>query len=361
LSSSAPAAARRGTFITLEGGEGAGKTTQARHIAERLRARGLAALITREPGGSPNAEILRNVLLSGKLKALGGTAEAIVFAAARIDHIDHTIAPALAAGTWVICDRFADSTRAYQGTAGGVDPGVLRLLESVTLNGLQPDLTLILDLPPDIGLARAAARRVPQMPLDRFESEAIGFHEALRQAYLAIAAAEPERCVIVNAARDEAVVAAAIWDAISSRLLSKEEPLPTGAPMQDLRTAPIALLTLVPQAIQPTETRAEIEETGEGQEQEQVQVQEPHMGAGAEDVQEIQEIPEISEFQATQEVHVAQETHEVEELHVIGATEEIQELTEMNAASESQEMPDPAATPDAPPATTEIAETPFIP
>ncbi len=190
--------------------------------------------MTREPGGSPGAEILRDVLLSGMIKDLGAKAEAIVFSAARIDHIDHTIAPALAAGTWVICDRFADSTRVYQGTFGGVDPDFLQRLERVTLDGLRPDLTLILDLPAELGLARAAARRAPQMDLDRFESEAIGFHEALRQAYLAIAAAEPERCVVVDATQDEAAVAKAIWDAITARLLAKEVETETSAAASDL-------------------------------------------------------------------------------------------------------------------------------
>lgn len=224
MSSSMPSSSRRGAFITLEGGEGAGKTTQARHIAEKLRAIGIPAMTTREPGGSPRAEILRDILLSGMIKDLGAKAEAIVFSAARIDHIDHTIAPALAAGTWVICDRFADSTRAYQGIFGGVDPGFLQVLERITLDGLRPDLTLILDLPPELGLARAAARRVPQTATDRFESEDIGFHEALRQAYLAIAAAEPERCVVVDAAQDEVEVAQAIWDVILSRLRPDDHP-----------------------------------------------------------------------------------------------------------------------------------------
>ncbi len=128
----------RGTFITLEGGEGVGKSTQALHIVERLREIGIEAIATREPGGSPGAEILRDLLLSGMIKGLGAKAEAIIFAAARIDHIDHTIAPALAAGTWVVCDRFADSTRAYQGALGGLDPGFLRALERVTFGEIAP-------------------------------------------------------------------------------------------------------------------------------------------------------------------------------------------------------------------------------
>ncbi|WP_219321522.1 dTMP kinase [Methylovirgula sp. HY1] len=235
----------RGAFITLEGGEGTGKTTQARHIAERLRGKGIAAVTTREPGGSPRAEILRDVLLSGALKHLGPETEAIVFSAARIDHIDHMIDPALAAGTWVICDRFADSTRVYQGNFGGVDPAFLRRLEHVTLNGLQPDLTLILDLPPAIGLARAATRRGSEAS-DRFESEGIAFHEALRQAYLEIAAAEPKRCIVVDAMRSEDEVAQAIWDVITSRLLPDGEPriaeaTPRNLPSQEMASQEMAI------------------------------------------------------------------------------------------------------------------------
>lgn len=218
----APSAATRGAFITLEGGEGAGKTTQARHIAERLKEIGIPSIVTREPGGSPGAEILREVLLSGMFKHLGSEAEAIIFSAARIDHIDQTIKPALAAGSWVICDRFADSTRAYQGSLGGVDPWFLTRLEEVTLDGLRPDLTIILDLPADVGLARAAARRAPDFAADRFESESLAAHEALRQAYLAIAAAEPQRCIVIDATQDETEVAKAIWDVIGARLLSAD-------------------------------------------------------------------------------------------------------------------------------------------
>jgi dTMP kinase len=210
---------KRGTFITLEGGEGVGKSTQVRYLVARLEAYGLQAISSREPGGSPGAEILRDLLLSGMIRDLGAKAEAILFAAARIDHIDHTIAPALAAGTWVVCDRFADSTRAYQGILGGLDPGFLRALERVTIGETRPNLTLILDLPADVGLARAAARRGAGKASDRFEAEGPAFHEALRKAYLAIAAAEPERCVVVDASQSEEEVAQAIWDTISYRLL----------------------------------------------------------------------------------------------------------------------------------------------
>lgn len=224
-----PFESKRGTFITLEGGEGVGKSTQVRYLVARLEAHGLQAISTREPGGSPGAEILRDLLLSGMIRDLGAKAEAILFAAARIDHIDHTIAPALAAGTWVICDRFADSTRAYQGTLGGLDAGFLRALERVTVGETRPDLTLILDLPAETGLARAAARRGAGNASDRFEGEGLAFHEALRKAYLAIAAAEPERCVVVDASQSEEEVAQAIWDTIGYRLLDTPAEAVTGA------------------------------------------------------------------------------------------------------------------------------------
>jgi dTMP kinase len=210
---------RRASFITLEGGEGVGKSTQVLRLVERLRQTGIEAIATREPGGSPGAEMLRDLILSGKVKELGAKAEAILFSAARIDHIDRKIAPTLAAGTWVVSDRFADSTRAYQGALGGLEPAFLRALERVTLGDMRPDLTLLLDLPPEIGLARAAQRRGPGVVSDRFEREGIAFHAALRKAFLEIAAAEPQRCVIVDAAQSEDDVAQAIWDTVAHRLL----------------------------------------------------------------------------------------------------------------------------------------------
>jgi dTMP kinase len=213
-SASSPA---RGKFITFEGGEGAGKSTQLRRLAERLASKGVAAVSTREPGGSPRAEALREALLSGKAKGLGPLGEAILFTAARIDHLDKIIAPALDRGEWVLCDRFADSTRAYQGARGGVDPRMIDLLERAALRGLRPDLTIILDLPAKEGLARAGARRVEGADLDRFESEEIGFHEELRRAFLAIAAAEPERCRVVDARAPENEVADAIWRVVEGR------------------------------------------------------------------------------------------------------------------------------------------------
>jgi len=207
----------RGKFITFEGGEGTGKSTQAAMLALRLESLGLRVRLTREPGGSPGAEIIRHVLLSGAAKPLGPEAEAMLFAAARDDHIRCTILPALEAGHWVICDRFADSTRVYQGALGDVDQRLIKALERVSLGDLYPDLTLVLDVPVALGLKRAARRRGSANP-DRFEAETIDFHDKLRQAYLALAAAEPDRCVIIDAAAPKEKVARQVWKAVNSRL-----------------------------------------------------------------------------------------------------------------------------------------------
>ncbi|MGL4729326.1 MAG: dTMP kinase [Bosea sp. (in: a-proteobacteria)] len=192
-------AGQQGVFITLEGGEGVGKSTLAKGLAAHFTKAGREVLLTREPGGTPLAEELRDVILKGEAKKAGPFAEAMLFSAARIDHIDKLIRPSLNAGRIVICDRFADSTRAYQGALGRMDRGLLTALERVTLNGIKPDLTLMLDLPAEEGLARAKARR-GEGETDRFEAERIGFHRRLRQAFLDIAASEPERCVVINAA-----------------------------------------------------------------------------------------------------------------------------------------------------------------
>lgn len=205
-----------GRFITFEGGEGAGKSTQVRRLLERLQGLGIDAVVTREPGGSTGAEIMRHLILSGAAKPLGPLAEAALFAAARADHLDATIRPALARGAWVVCDRFADSTRVYQGTLGDVDPGLIAALEAVTVGDTRPDLTLILDLPAEVGLARAAARSGSNA--DRFESEGLNFHRRLREAFRALAAREPERCVLIDAGAGVDTVAEAIWEAVSSRL-----------------------------------------------------------------------------------------------------------------------------------------------
>jgi dTMP kinase len=207
----------RGKFITFEGGEGTGKSTQAAALALRLESLGIGVTLTREPGGSPGAEIMRHVLLSGAAKPFGPEAEAMLFAAARDDHIRCTILPGLEAGKWVVCDRFVDSTRVYQGVVGEVDHRFIKALERVSVGDLRPDLTIVLDVPAERGLQRAAGRRGHEKP-DRFEAETIDFHERLRQAYLMLAAGEPNRCVIVDASAPKKAVSTRIWQAVSTRL-----------------------------------------------------------------------------------------------------------------------------------------------
>ena len=207
----------QGRFITLEGGEGAGKSVQAMRLEQRLAALGLAVVRTREPGGSPGAEALREAILTGFASDFSPAGQALLFAAARVDHLDRTIAPALARGAWVVSDRFANSTRAYQGAAGNLPPEFVASLERLTVGPNRPDLTLILDLPAEIGLQRAARRRRAG-PADRFEREGLPFHQTLRRAFLAIAAAEPGRCVVIEAGENEEAVAAAIWAAVEARL-----------------------------------------------------------------------------------------------------------------------------------------------
>ncbi|SDH02593.1 dTMP kinase [Bosea robiniae] len=208
----------KGHFITLEGGEGAGKSTLARALSERLDAAGVTARTTREPGGSPKAEAIREMILAGQARDYGSFAEALLFSAARIDHIDSLIRPALDRGEWVICDRFIDSTRVYQGVLGKLDKTVLAELEAVTISGLMPELTLILDLDPEIGLARAAKRRRPGEAIDRFEGETLAFHRNLRQAYLDIASAEPQRCAVLDATLPPEALAEAAWHILRARL-----------------------------------------------------------------------------------------------------------------------------------------------
>jgi len=209
----------RGRFITFEGGEGSGKSTQIKAIAQRLDATKLRTIVTREPGGSPGAEIIRHLVLSGMGKLLGADAETLLFAAARDDHVRSVIQPALSQGTWVLCDRFSDSTRAYQGRLGNVPPGVLNAMERVTIGDLKPDLTIILDVPVEIGMQRAAARRGIGTP-DRFEAEDVRSHRELREAYRQIAADEPQRCVLIDATPDPATVADSVWAVLRDRLLT---------------------------------------------------------------------------------------------------------------------------------------------
>src|SRR6202040_17779 len=209
----------RGRFITFEGGEGSGKSTQIKTLAERLGAAKLRAIVTREPGGSPGAEIIRHLVLSGMGKLLGPDAETLLFAAARDDHVRSVIQPALSRGTWVLCDRFSDSTRVYQGKLGQVAPGILNAMQRVTIGDLKPDLTFILDVPVEVGLKRAAARRGAGAP-DRFEAEDMKFHQELREAYRQIAASEPERCVLIDATSDAGAVSGSIWAVLRDRFFA---------------------------------------------------------------------------------------------------------------------------------------------
>lgn len=202
-------------FVTLEGGEGAGKSTQARRLAAALRQRGLEVVETREPGGSPGAEEIRRLLTTGEVGRWSPMAETLLNFAARADHIRRTIRPALAAERWVISDRFADSTMAYQGYGHGVDRNFIAALAEAVMGPLKPHLTLVFDLPVAQGLARAARRRGRE---DRYEKMDRNFHEAMRRGYLAIAAAEPERCAVIDAAGDEDATWALIALAVNQRL-----------------------------------------------------------------------------------------------------------------------------------------------
>jgi dTMP kinase len=204
-----------GKLITFEGGEGAGKSTQVSLLVERLKSAGRHAVATREPGGSPAAEEIRETLLSGKIKSFGPFAEALLFSIARQDHVDTVIGDALARGQWVVCDRFLDSTRAYQGVTGGLPAPVISALERLTLHGLMPNLTIVLDIPVEEGLARARRRRTTP---DRFESQDFGQHERIRKAFLDIAEEEPARCVVIDARKPEALVAEDVWEAVAARL-----------------------------------------------------------------------------------------------------------------------------------------------
>ena len=218
-------------FITFEGGEGVGKTTQIRRLAKRLEDRGEKVLVTREPGGSPCAEALRHVLLSGAAKAMGSDAEAILFAAARADHVSNTIKPALDRSAWVLCDRFVDSTRVYQGLAG-VPAGMLLKLEEIATDGIMPGLTIILDIPATHSLKRIQAR-AENTPggggLDRFETEPIEVHRKRRAAFLNLAKDEPKRCQVVAAVADADDVEQRIWQLVSDWYKLDDETSPLQA------------------------------------------------------------------------------------------------------------------------------------
>lgn len=209
----------RGRFITLEGGEGAGKSTQLRLLADALRAAGIDVVTTREPGGSPGAEQIRELLVNGAASRWDGVTEALLHFAARRDHVVKTVWPALDAGSWVLCDRFADSTRAYQGYGHGLDLALIERLYADTLGSFAPDLTLILDLPVEAGLRRAAARGQGVAGAeDRYERMGVEFHRRLRDGFLAIARAEPQRCDVIDADRGIAEIQASIRAAVGRRL-----------------------------------------------------------------------------------------------------------------------------------------------
>jgi dTMP kinase len=214
----------RGRFITFEGGEGTGKSTHAAMLAARLRSFGIGVLLTREPGGSPGAEVMRYILLSGAVRPLGPNVEAVLFAAARDDHLTTLIRPALDRGKWVVCDRFADSTRIYQGVAGRVDPRAIRAMERIIVGETRPDLTIVLDVPAKEAMQRAAARR-GKAGADRFEAEALTFHENLRDGFLTLAANEPDRCVLIDATKSKEEVGEQIWRVVVKKLDPATAPI----------------------------------------------------------------------------------------------------------------------------------------
>ncbi|HVV65806.1 MAG TPA: dTMP kinase [Rhizomicrobium sp.] len=201
-------------FITLEGGEGAGKSTQARKLAAMIESKGFSCLTTREPGGSPGAEQIRKLLVEGEPGRWDALTETLLLFAARADHVAHAIRPALEARRFVVCDRFTDSTYAYQGAGRGTPRETIRRIESIVLEDFKPDLTIVLDLPSEMGLKRAMARGAGEGRFEKFDS---GFHERLRQAFLDIARRSPDRCVVVDASASEQEVARAVWDAAARR------------------------------------------------------------------------------------------------------------------------------------------------
>ncbi|HTJ56859.1 MAG TPA: dTMP kinase [Devosiaceae bacterium] len=207
-------------FLTFEGGEGVGKSTQVKRLVAALAGHSITAVRTREPGGTPKAEAIRSLILQGRSESWGAGAEAVLFAAARLDHVTQLIAPSLAAGKWVVSDRFHDSTRAYQGLTGGVDDKLIRGLEVLALDGHTPDLTIVLDMDPAIAFERVAHRELEVgIPgtADRFEKEDLEWHQRLRQAFLEIARNNPERCVVIDANRGEDELETEIWRVVAGR------------------------------------------------------------------------------------------------------------------------------------------------
>ncbi len=207
----------RGVFITLEGGEGTGKSTQSTLLCNRLKARGITVLQTREPGGTKGAEEIRNLLVSGNPESWTPVAEALLMSAAREDHLHRCILPALEEVQFVICDRFVDSTWAYQGYAGGVNADLLAMLETHVVGEFMPDMTLVFDLDPEVGLARATGRG--QDNENRFEAKGRDYHQKIRSAFLEIARKSPERCVVVDASMAIEDIEALVWQIVSDRFL----------------------------------------------------------------------------------------------------------------------------------------------
>ena len=206
----------RGKFLSIEGGEGAGKSTQVRRLADELCARGLDVIVTREPGGSEGGEAIRDLLMQGDVKRWSSHTEALLFAAARADHVEKVIQPALGIGTWVISDRFIDSSRAYQGVAGGIDDAAVLALHGFGSRGLLPDRTLVLEVPPEIGAERAAAR--DGAAADRFAARERAFHDDVAAAFRRFAAAEPDRVRLIDAGGDVETVAAGVIEAVADLL-----------------------------------------------------------------------------------------------------------------------------------------------
>ena len=207
-------------FITFEGGEGVGKSTQVKRLLVHLNRMDIEAVRTREPGGTPKAEAVRAFILQGRSESWGAGAEAVLFAAARYDHVSSLIAPSLNSGKWLISDRFHDSTRAYQGLTGGVNDKLIQGLEALALDGHQPDLTFILDMDPTIAFSRVNNRELEKALVqtgDRFEKEDLEWHRRLRQAFLAIAKANPDRCVVLPANQSEDALEQEIWDTLTRR------------------------------------------------------------------------------------------------------------------------------------------------
>lgn len=210
--------AKQGRFITFEGGEGTGKSTQAKRLLARLEAKKIPCILTREPGGSPGAEEIRNLVLQGDPARWEPLTEALLFYAARADHTDRTIKPALGSGKWVICDRYSDSSYAYQGGGRGLNRETVRRIEAIAIGDFKPELTIILDQDPEIGLARVASRTHKETRFEEFDLE---FHRRMRKSFLDIARRAPDRCAVIDSNQDVAAVEEAVFQVLKTRLRIK--------------------------------------------------------------------------------------------------------------------------------------------